>query len=277
MPLKHALRRLARTPMFTLIAAVTLAIGIGANSAIFSVINGVVLQPLPYPHPDQLITVNHAAPGVNLPETGTAPFLHFTYRDQAHSFQAIGLFRWANRTVTGVNEPESALSLDVSAEVLPILGVRPALGRWFSEKDDAPGSAPTMVLTNGWWQQRFGGDPSVLGRSIVVDGAVREVIGVLPPKFTFQDRNPAFLLPLQLDRNKTVLGNVSYEGIARMKPGVTIGQAAADIARLIPIALHSYPPISGFTVKAFEEVRLAPRLNLSNETSLAIFQRPYGC
>ncbi len=260
MPLKHALRRLARTPMFTLIAAVTLAIGIGANSAIFSVINGVVLQPLPYPHPDQLITVNHAAPGVNLPETGTAPFLHFTYRDQAHSFQAIGLFRWANRTVTGVNEPESALSLDVSAEVLPILGVRPALGRWFSEKDDAPGSAPTMVLTNGWWQQRFGGDPSVLGRSIVVDGAVREVIGVLPPKFTFQDRNPAFLLPLQLDRNKTVLGNVSYEGIARMKPGVTIGQAAADIARLIPIALHSYPPISGFTVKAFEEVRLAPRL-----------------
>jgi putative ABC transport system permease protein len=263
--LRYSLRMLWRNPLFTLIALITLSIGIGATSAIFSVVNGVVLKPLPYPHPDELTTVNHAGPGVNLPKAGTAPFLHFTYHDQAHSFQGIGLYRWASRTVTGLKEPEDALSLNVSADVLPILDIGPALGRWFADKDDAPGSPSTMVLTYGWWQTRFGGDRSVLGRIVTVDGLACEVIGVLPPDFTFLDRKPAFLLPLQLDRNKTILGNVSYEGIARLKPGVTIDQAAANLARLIPIALHSYPPQPGFTVKAFEDVRFAPRLEYLKE------------
>ena len=258
--LRYSLRMLRRSPLFTLVALLTLSIGIGATSAIFSVVNGVVLKPLAYPHPDRLITVNHAGPGVNLPKTGTAPFLHFTYHDQAHSLQGIGIYRWASRTVTGLNQPQDALSLNVSADVLPILDIRPALGRWFSAKDEAPGSPLTMILTYGWWQTRFGGDRSVLGRIVTVDGLASEVIGVLPPDFTFLDRKPAFLSPLQLDRNRTILGNVSYEGIARLKPGVTIDQAASDLARLIPIALHSYPPQPGFTVKAFEDVRFAPRL-----------------
>jgi predicted permease len=258
--LRYSLRMLWRSPLFTLIALITLSVGIGATTAIFSVVNGVVLKPLPYPHPDELITVNHAAPGVNLPKAGTAPFLHFTYRDQAHSFQDIGLYQWASRTVTGLHEPEDALSLNISAQILPMLGVQPALGRWFSDKDDAPGSPVTMILAYGWWQARFGGDRSVLGRVVMVDGLACEVIGVLPPDFIFLDHKAAFLLPLQLDRNKTILGNVSYKGIARLKPGVTIEQAARDLARLIPIALHSYPPQPGFTVKAFEDVRLAPRL-----------------
>src|SRR5579871_3734435 len=266
MRLRHVLRRLVRTPMFTAIAAVTLALGIGANSAIFSVVNGVLLKPLPFPHPDELITVNHSAPGVNLPETGTAPFLHFTYHDQGHSFQSIGLFRFDNRAVTGLKDPENALALGVTAEVLPSLGLQPVLGRWFSDKDDAPGNPKTMVLTYGWWQARFGGDRSVIGQTIIVDGVAREVIGVLPANFQFLDRDPQFLLPLQLDRNKTVLGDVSYQGLARLKPGVTIEQAAADTARLIPIAIQSYPPVAGFTVKAFEEVRFAPRLQTLKKT-----------
>src|SRR3984885_11604426 len=260
MRIRLIVRRLARTPMFTAIAAVTLAVGIGANSAIFSVIDGVLLKPLPFPHPDELITVNHAAPGVNLPEAGSAPFLHFTYRDQAHSFQDIGLYRWADGTVTGLAEPETALSLNVTAQVLPILGMQPVLGRWFSDKDDTPGSAQTIILTYGWWQARFGGNRSVLGRALTVDGEAREIIGVLPANFSFEDRNAAFLLPLQLDRRRAVLGQVSYEGIARLKRGVTVDEAYTDLARLIPIALHSFPPEPGFTVKAFEEVRFAPRV-----------------
>src|SRR5271167_2181329 len=154
MPLKHALRRLARTPMFTLIAAVTLAVGIGANSAIFSVISGVLLKPLPYPHPDELIDLNHTAPGVNFPDTNPAPFLYFTYREQGRSFQNIGLYTSEFRSVRGLAEIEEAECLDVTAEILPMLGVEPELGRWFSEKDDAPGSSPTMVLMQGWWQKR---------------------------------------------------------------------------------------------------------------------------
>jgi putative ABC transport system permease protein len=257
---RHALRRLRMAPAFTITTVVTLAIGIGANSAIFSVVNGVVLKPLPFPRPDELITVNHAAPGVNLPEAGSAPFLHFTYHDQAHSFQDIGLYRWTETAVTGVTQPETAVTLNVSAQILPVLGVQPVLGRVFSNRDDAPGAPQTTVLTYGWWQARFGGDRAVIGRRILVDGVAREIIGVMPASFRFLDRDTAFLLPLQLDRSKTVLGQVSYEGLARLKPGVTIEQANSDLARLIPVALHSYPAPPGFPVKAFEEVRFAPRL-----------------
>lgn len=165
-----------------------------------------------------------------------------------------------SHSVTGLAEPEQVECLDVTAEILPMLGVEPELGRWFSDKDVAPGSPPTIILMQGWWQKRFGGDRSVLGRHIVVDGISLQVIGVMPKHFRFLDQNPAFLLPLQLDRNKAVLGQFSFPGIARLKPGVTIEQAGADITRMIPIALHSFPPAPGTTVKIFEETRLAPKL-----------------
>ena len=252
--------------MFTTIVVITLAIGIGADSAIFSVINGVLLKPLPYPRPDELIEVSHTALGVNLPDAGSAPFLHFTYREQGRSFQDLGLFRWTTRTVTGLTEPEAAQCLNVTAQVLPILGVQPALGRWFSEKDDTPGSPQTAVLMYGWWTARFGGDRSVIGRNITVDGVSREVIGVMPASFRLLGREAAFLLPLQFDRSKTVLGQVDYRGIARLKPGVTIEQARADVARMIPIALHQFPPQAGLKVKDFEDVRFGPKLEYLKRT-----------
>src|SRR5579863_1794937 len=237
--LRYAARRLRGSPGFTAVCVLTLALGVGANSAIFSVINGVLLKPLPYLHPDELIDLNHTAPGVNFPDADPAPFLYFTYREQGRSFQSLGLYQWDSRTVTGLAQPEVAQCLTVTAEVLPILGVQPELGRWFSPKDDAPGSPLTMVLTYGWWQARFGGDRSVIGRRIIADGFSHEVIGVMPANFRFLDREAAFLLPLQLDRNKAFLGQFDYPGIARLKPGVTIAQASADIARMLPIALHS--------------------------------------
>jgi predicted permease len=260
MRFRQVLRRLARTPMFTIVTTLTLAVGIGANGAIFSVINRILLKPLPYAHPDELIELSHAAPGVGLPDAGSAPFLHFTYREQGRSFQDVGLFRWTARTVTGLAEPESAQSLNVTAQVLPILGVQPAMGRWFSEKDDAPGSPQTTILMNGWWKARFGGDRFVIGRRIMVDGIAREVIGVMPATFSLLDRDAAFLLPLQFDRNRTFLGQVDYRGVARLKPGITIGQAGADVARMIPMALHQFPPSAGLTLKEFEDVRFAPKL-----------------
>ena len=127
--LRYAARRLRRNPGFTTVCVLTLALGIGANSAIFSVINGVLLKPLPYLHPDELIDLNHTAPGVNFPDADPAPFLYFTYREQGRSFQSLGLYHWDSRTVTGLTEPEDAQCLSVTAEVLPMLGVQPALGR----------------------------------------------------------------------------------------------------------------------------------------------------
>ena len=252
--------------MFTAVAAVTLALGIGANSAIFSVIDGVLLKPLPYPRPEELIDLHLTAPGVNFPDAEPAPFLYFTYRDQGRSFQSVGLYRWDTQSVTGFTEPEEAQCLNVTAEVLPMLGVQPALGRGFSEKDATPGSPLTMVLTNGWWQARFGGDHSAIGRRIMVNGFSREVIGVMPASFRFLDRDAAFLLPLQFDRTREFLGGFDYPGIARLKPGVTIEQANADVARMIPIALHSFPPQPGLTVKEFEDVRLAPKSRYLRQT-----------
>jgi predicted permease len=246
--------------VFTAIAVVTLAVGIGANSAIFSVINGVLLKPLPYSHPDELIDLNHTAPGVNFPNAGSAPFLYFTYREEGRSFEDVGLFSWSTRSVTGLREPEEAQCLNVTSEVLPLLGVQPAVGRWFSKEDDAPGSPATLILTQGWWQARFGGDTSVIGKRILVNGISREVIGIMPANFRFLDRDAAFLLPLQLDRNKALLGEFDYRGIARVKSGVTLEQASADIARMIPLALQRFAPPAGYTVKMFEDVRLAPKL-----------------
>ena len=145
-------------------------------------------------------------------------------------------------------------------QVAEILGVQPALGRWFSEQDAAPGGPQTAVLTYAWWQARFGGDPSVIGRQILANGISRQVIGVMPASFRFLDRDAAFLLPLQFDRTKEFLGGFDYPGIARLKRGVTIEQASADVVRIIPIALHSFPPQPGLTVKEFEDVRLAPKM-----------------
>jgi predicted permease len=262
---RYGLRALRKSPGFTVVAVLTLAVGIGANSAIFSVINGVLLKPLPYPHPEELIDLHLTAPGVNFPDADPAPFLYFTYREQGRSFQSVGLYRWTTQSVTGLTEPVEAQCLNVTAEVLPILGVQPALGRWFSEKDAAPGSPQTAVLTYGWWQARFGGDPSVIGRQILANGISRQVIGVMPASFRFLDRDAAFLLPLQFDRTKEFLGGFDYPGIARLKHGVTIEQASADVVRMIPIALHSFPPQPGLTVKEFEDVRLAPKMRYLNQ------------
>ena len=262
MRFRYILRRLRQSPMFTTITVVTLALGIGANAAIFSVLEGVLLKPLPYPDPDRLIAVDHAAPGVNLTSAGIAPFLYFTYRDQNRTLQDVGMWTGDSLGVTGLAEPEQVPGIDVTEGVLPLLGAQPVLGRLFSPKDDSPGSPRTVILGYGYWQRRFGGDTSVLGRQIVLDGRASEIVGVLPARFRFLDRTADLFLPMQRDRSKVFLGNFSFQSLARLKPGVTVEQANADLARLVPIAIRSFPPFPGYSAKMFESVRLAPNLRL---------------
>ena len=256
MKLKHILRRLLKSPTFTAITVLTLAIGIGANSAIFAVVEGVLLKPLPYTHSEQLVDVDHSAPGVNLPSAGTAPFLDFTYREQSHTFQGVGMWQPDSDTLTGLAEPEMIQTMDVTQAVLPILGVQPVLGRLFSQDDDLPNHPETTVITYGLWRTKFGGDPSAVGRRIVLDGRAREIIGVLPESFRFLDRKPLLFLPMQLERGKTFLGNFSFHGIARLKPGVTLAEANADVARMLPIAIHGFPPFPGYSEKMFEDAHI---------------------
>lgn len=260
--LRQVVRRLARTPMFTAIALLTLAISVGANTAIFSVLEGVLLKPLPYPHPEQLVGVWITAPGLDIKKLTLSPSTYFVLRDQSATFQDIALYTEDSVNITGAGEPERISALDVTDGAFPILGVQPVLGRLFTRDDDSPKAADTVMLSYGFWRSKFGGDPATVGRSIMIDGKLRQVIGILPKGFQFMDHaNESLFLPLQWDRAKLNLGNYSFQGIARLKPGVTIEQASADVARMLPIINRSFPPPPGFSLQLFEKARIAPKIN----------------
>jgi predicted permease len=259
--LKLVLRRLIHAPMFTVITLITLAAGVGANTVVFSVLEGVLLKPLPYPHPEELIGVWHTAPGINLKELNAAPSNYFIYREQNQTFQDVGLYTGDSVSATGVGEPEQLPALDFTDGVLPILGVQPILGRSFTREDDSAGKPETVMLSYGYWRRRFGGSPSVIGQRIILDAKAREIIGVLPKGFQFLDeRDPALILPFQFDRNKTNLGNFSYRALARLKPGVTMQQASSDVARMLPIVNSSFQAPPGFSHRLFEDARIGPYL-----------------
>ncbi len=259
---RPVMRRLLRAPLFTAVTLLTLAVGIGANTAIFSVLSGVLLKPLPYPNPDQLVGVWEKAPGLGIGDMNASPATYFTFREENKTFQDTGLWRTDSFSVTGIGEPEQVDSLEVTDGTLPILGVRPIRGRWFTRADDSPGSPKTVMLTYGYWQRKFGGDPTVPDRRIIIDGEAREIIGIMPRSFRFMHRNVALILPFQLDRNEAFVGNFSFLGIARLKPGVTLAQANADVARMLPIMLRKFPPAPGMNAKMLDEARLGPNVRL---------------
>ncbi len=261
-PLKHVLRRLGRSLTFTLVSILTLGLGIGANTAIFSVVNGVLLKPLPYPDSNRLVGVWQTAPGINIKDLNASPATYYTYREESRTLEDIGLWRGESVTITGLAEPEQVRSLVVTDGTLPLLKVQPAMGRWFSSKDDSPGAAETVILTYGYWQRRLGGDKNVLGRHLNIDGRPREIIGVMPQRFQFTDRRPEVILPFQLDRNKAIIGGFSYQAIARLRPEATLEQANQDVARMLPIMETKFPPGPGLTLKMLADARLGPNVRL---------------
>ena len=256
--MKYSLRRLLKSPAFSLTALVTIGAAIGANALIFSVVNGVILKPLPFADPDRLVGVWHVAPGLGMPgPINQGPTTYFTYRDNK-VFDDIGMWDNTAVTITGRGEPERVDGLLVTDGTLPIVGVRPALGRTFTPADDAPGSAETVIVSHDYWRRALGGSPAAIGQSVVIDGRPREVIGVLPEGFRFLRYNPTAVLPLRFNRSEVFIGNFSYQAVARLKPGQTIDDANANIARLIPnIADHwRLPP--GFSRQMFDDVKLGP-------------------
>ena len=259
--LLQVFRRLVHTPMFTAITLITLAAAVGANTVVFSVLEGVLLKPLPYPKPEELVGVWHTAPGVNIKDLNMSPSNYFIYREQGRTLEDIGMYQEDSVSVTGIAEPEQVPALRVSDGTLPLLGISPMLGRTFRKEDDSPGAPETVILSYGYWRRKFGGDPSIIGRSLVVNGKSRQVIGVLPQRFHFlDDEDPALITPFQFDRSKTHLGNFSYEALARLKPGVTLDQANADVARMLPIVISTFPAPPGFNIKLFEDAHIGPNV-----------------
>jgi predicted permease len=263
--MRFALRRLLSTPAFSLTAAITLAAAIGANALIFSIVNGVLLKPLPFERPEALVGVWHVAPGLMAGPLNQAPSTYFLYREQAQSFEDIGLWDNTSVTITGRGEPEHLEALMVTDGTLPLLGVRPATGRLFSKEDDTPGGPDTAMISHEYWQRAFGGAASAVGSSLLVNGRGREIIGVLPASFQFLRYDPEVVLPLRFNRAEVILGQFSYQGVARLKPGASIDSANAEIAALIPRLIDMFAMPPGFTRQMFDEIKLGPNVRPLHE------------
>jgi predicted permease len=261
--LKLVFRRLRKSPGFAATVILTLAIGIGANAAVFSVLNSVLFKPLPYPHPEQLVAVRLIAPGA----AGLADFssglrlsssMYFTFAEQNRTFQSLGVWNTGTANVTGVDQPHEVHTALVSDGVLQAFSVPPVLGRWLLPADQDPHGPKAVMLSYGYWQRRFGGDRSVIGRSIAIDAQPREIVGVMPKGFELVNADFDVIAPFAFDRNKQHLAGFGLQGIGRLKPGIPTAQADADVKRMLPIWEESWPP-EGVTSHFYEKTwRIAP-------------------
>ena len=236
--LKYGLRWLRKNPGFALVAVLTLAVGIGVNTAMFSVVNAVLLQPLPFPEADRIVWMAESGPEVKDRWLSYPNFLDWRARNQ--SFESMSTFRGWSVNFTGAGEPENLNARMVSAGYFKVMRATPLLGRDFTDEDDRPGATPVTILSYGFWQQRFAGDPNIVGEQIGLDDEPFTVIGVMPESFSHQGPPPLWLLSgprnwtLRYDRSA---GNV----IARLRPGVTIEQARADMNRVAGELFQQYP------------------------------------
>jgi predicted permease len=262
--LRLAVRRLQRSPLFGAVVVLTLGIGIGANTAIFSLVKGILLDPLPYDEPEQLVAVLNTAPGVGEEELPQSVAVNFTYEDEARFIESIGLYRGSSVTVLGHGEPVRIPAMYMTEGTLPTLGARPLLGQLFSVENATPGTPYTVILSYGYWQSQFGGDPGVIGRTLNISGRAREIIGVLPRGFRFPSHEPEVYLPYRFNRASLTVSNFVYSSIARLREGVTIEAATADLARLVPVAVEKFP--GGVTLEFLEEAQAAPLLRPLKET-----------
>jgi predicted permease len=258
--LRQTLRRLFRSAGFTLTTVLTLSVGIGATIAIFSVVNGVLLKPLPFPSSDRLIALVHQAPGAGATYVNASPAFYRTYHEHNTTFESLALWTDNTATVTGAGDPEEVARLMGTYELLSTLGVQPLLGRTFNEAEGQRGGPATVILSHGYWQRRFGGAENALGQTLVVDGAPREIIGVLPPDFRLTQRPAAIVTPDILLGGVPFVPSTGERGIARLKQGVTLEEASADVTRMIPIYLDTNPIVPGLTREAVDAMQIGPNL-----------------
>jgi len=264
--LRYAVRSLRRSPAFTVTAIVTLVVGIGAAVAIFAVVNGVLLRPLPYKNPDRLVGAWHDFPLLGMTHGQQAAITYWTYQSQAHTIDGIGVYDESAVNVAfegnSAGAPQRMTTALFSASLLPVLGVSPIRGRIFTESDDRPGAAPVMLISDGMWRTQFGSDPKIIGRALEVNEVRREIIGVMPPSFRFPSAETEIWIPLGLDRVNPPARAFAYNSVARLKPGVSIADAQRDFTTVLPRVVEMFPNfVPGITTKMMmEQVRPRPVL-----------------
>ena len=241
--LRLARRSLARNPVYVVVAAATLALGIGFTTALFTVVNGVLLRPLPFPAPDRLVMVWEQPPGIqrnNVVQTQN----YLDWRARNRSFLGIAALHQLPMNLTGAGDAEQVQGLRVTGEFFSVLGVAPLLGRTIVPGEDVAGGPRTVVLTHALWQQRYGGDPSAIGRLASINGTAHEIVGVMPPGFAFPGMRAELFVPLQISPKTAPIEGRNFWTVARLRPGVTLQAAQADMESLAAATAHERPSMN---------------------------------
>jgi putative ABC transport system permease protein len=239
--LRFGVRTLLRSPAVTALALLTLALGIGANTAIFSVVSGVLLEPLAFPRPDELVVVIDSAPKLGFPQFSASPPNFKDWREQNQVFSSLDAMARGRFTLTAKGaQPQAVAGAEVTGDFFRTLGVRPHLGRLLAPADDRPGGERVAVLSHELWHRRFGGDPGILNRRITIDGRAHTVVGVAPPALKFP-RQSELWVPLALDFSKSSRGAHYLSVVGRLKPGVSLERAQADLSAIARRLELQYP------------------------------------
>ena len=240
--IRYGIRGLVKRPGFTVIALITLALGIGANTAIFSVINAVLLRPLQFKDPEQLAIIWEDAAFAGFPQNTPAPANYFDWKNQNQSFADMAACAEASFNITGDGEPERVMAFSVTSNFFPLFGVQPLIGRSFLPEEDRPGSNRVVVLSHSLWQSRYGGDPQILNREILLNGEKHTIVGVMPASFQFLEREVRMWVPIAFtSEDITNRGGHYLKVIARLKPGITVTQAQADMNAVMARIVKDYP------------------------------------
>lgn len=246
---RYALRGLRRTPGFTFVALATLALGIGANSAIFSLVRAVVLRPPPFPQAEQLVYVWNDNRREKIPDDITSWPTYSDWRAQNRTFARMAGYTPQNANLTGEGEPEQIRACGAGDDFFETLGISPALGRWFSPEEQGLGKDGVVILSHGLWQRRYGADPAILGRNIQVNGHSRTVVGVMPPRFAFPAKTELYV-PLAPPRDRIeARGTLWLPVVGRLKPGVAVAQAQSDLGVINDRIEKEFQGQSGYGVR----------------------------
>ena len=252
---RYSLRTLRKTPMFAAAAILTLALGIGANTAIFSVLNAVLVRPLPFADPARLVVVNEKNDRLHLQDFGSSLLNYLSWKEQAQGFESMGAIGGGNYNLSGRGEPENFAGAAVSPSLFPLLGIEPVAGRFFHIDEDRPGAPPVAIVSEPLWKRRFGGDRSLLGATLTLNGIIYTVVGIAPASVSVLTTGDIWT-PLTVDRAKEKRLNHVITTVARLKRGVTLGQAQAEMDTVASRVGRQYPEVKDWGIHLVTFFRL---------------------
>jgi len=272
--LRYTVRMLRKSPLFTLAVVLTVALGIGANTAIFSVVNAVMLRPLPYEQPGRLVWIAEKNDKLNLPTFGASVLNYLAWKERSHAFDSMGAFGFATFNLTDAGDPEQLTGGTVTPSLFPLLGIKPVIGRAFAEGEDRPGSTKVAMIGEGLWKRRFGGDPSIVGRHLILSGVDTTVIGVAPASLALLS-NGDLWIPMTIDPGREIRLNHVILAVARLRNGTTLEQAQAEMNVVAGQVSQQYPEMKewGIRLVDFYHFFVNPQL----QTGLIVLLCAVGC